>query len=117
MGAGKTTLARAILRAAQVSDLPEGSPTFPIAHEYVDAKRGLRWVHLDLYRIRNEAELDEAGIPEYFWARDTIVMVEWLSLWEGLRAAVITRAGKHRVIQVSLNVVDENTRSLALRVR
>lgn len=115
MGAGKTTLARAMLRAAGVAELPEGSPTFPIAHEYFDRARGVRWVHMDLYRLKSEAEIDDAGVPEYFWASDTIVIAEWLSLWKGLEEAVHSRRGSHRLKRLKFSIVDERTRGLAIQ--
>src|SRR4051812_3947202 len=56
MGAGKSTFARALIEALGVRQVPEGSPSFAIAHEYLtDAK--LEVIHLDLYRIRSEAEI------------------------------------------------------------
>lgn len=86
MGAGKSTFARALLLALGIDQPPEGSPTFAIAHEY-RSKRG-EAVHIDLYRLRSEEELDDAGIPQYFWGREAVVMVEWLSMFPGFEAKV-----------------------------
>lgn len=86
MGVGKTTFAKAILQGLGVHQPPEGSPTFAIAHEYESSASEV--VHLDLYRIKSEEELDEAGIPSYFWERQAIVLVEWLSLFPEFSAAV-----------------------------
>lgn len=74
LGAGKTELARAIVRAAagdERTDVP--SPTFPIVITY-DFPR-FRVVHSDLYRIVEEDELDELGWDEL--ADDALVLVEW----------------------------------------
>jgi tRNA threonylcarbamoyladenosine biosynthesis protein TsaE len=86
MGAGKTTFARELLLGLGVTQPPEGSPTFAIAHEYHCERGGV--VHIDLYRIRSESELDHAGIPEYFWSRPLIVICEWLSMWPEFESKV-----------------------------
>jgi len=86
IGVGKTTFAKAVLQGLGVDQPPEGSPTFAIAHEYQSPTAEV--VHLDLYRIKCEEELDEAGIPAYFWERRAIVLVEWLSLFPEFSAAV-----------------------------
>lgn len=72
LGAGKTTLARAILRACGVGDdVP--SPTFTLLQEYETA--GLKLVHCDLYRISGPAEVDELGLDDAFG--ESAVLVEW----------------------------------------
>ncbi len=79
MGVGKTTFARALLLAMGVHQPPEGSPTFAIAHEYQAPIGGM--VHIDYYRMRSEIEIEEAGIPAYYWERNLLVISEWLSSW------------------------------------
>jgi tRNA threonylcarbamoyl adenosine modification protein YjeE len=87
LGAGKSTFARAILQALHVRQPPEGSPTFAIAHEY-DCDHG-PIVHIDFYRLKSELEIDEAGIPAYFWERPTITLCEWLSNTPAFEKAVL----------------------------
>ncbi len=81
MGVGKTTFARALLSELGVLQPPEGSPSFAIAHEYESPRGPI--VHLDYYRMRQESEIEDAGIPSYYWERDPrpIVISEWLSNW------------------------------------
>jgi tRNA threonylcarbamoyladenosine biosynthesis protein TsaE len=73
-----------------VNQPPEGSPTFAIAHEYhFMAKAGRGDVaHIDLYRVESEDELDQAGIPAYFWERKLIAITEWLSRFPEFEARV-----------------------------
>ena len=74
LGAGKTTLARAILRAASAEPaLIVPSPTFTLAEVY-DTPRGTFW-HFDLYRLEAPEQVFELGWEE---ARaDGIALVEW----------------------------------------
>jgi tRNA threonylcarbamoyladenosine biosynthesis protein TsaE len=113
LGAGKTTFARALLLALGVSQPPEGSPTFAIAHEYAvtggtGRSSGLRIVHLDLYRLKSEREIDEAGIPDYFWDSGSIVLCEWLSLWQEFEREV-RKSGRNWLVKISFPVSGDST--------
>jgi tRNA threonylcarbamoyladenosine biosynthesis protein TsaE len=71
LGAGKTTLARGVLRGLGF-DGEVASPTFPIVQVY-DTVPPL-W-HVDLYRIEHQGELAELGLDE---ARlDAALLIEW----------------------------------------
>lgn len=74
LGAGKSTLARAIVRAL-VADpaLEVPSPTFTLLQSY-DTPRG-QVVHADLYRLDDAAELAEIGWDDF--GGDPIVLIEW----------------------------------------
>lgn len=73
LGAGKTTLARGI--ALGLGTPPElvSSPTFTLIQEYPGR---LVMVHVDLYRLDNEAELGNLGLYEYF-GENQVIFVEW----------------------------------------
>ena len=73
LGAGKTALARAIIRAlAGDAALEVPSPTFAIIQPY-DTARG-PVLHADLYRLADASEVDELGLLD---DADAIVLVEW----------------------------------------
>ncbi|CAM3475670.1 tRNA (adenosine(37)-N6)-threonylcarbamoyltransferase complex ATPase subunit type 1 TsaE [Agrobacterium radiobacter] len=73
LGTGKSTLARAFIRAvADEPDLEVPSPTFTIIQTY-DAR--IPVAHLDLYRLSDVSELDELGIDEML--EDGICLIEW----------------------------------------
>jgi len=74
LGSGKTTLARAILRAAAGDpDLIVPSPTFTLVEVY-ETPRGTYW-HFDLYRLETAEQVYELGWEE---ALDGgIVLIEW----------------------------------------
>jgi len=75
LGAGKTTLVRAMCEALGVRD-PGAvtSPTFAVLHEY-DTPTGIV-VHADLYRLRNSAELEQLGWDELVRSAQ-VTFVEW----------------------------------------
>lgn len=73
LGAGKTALARAIIRTlAGDPDLDVPSPTFALVQPY-DSPRGAI-LHADLYRLGDPREVDELGLADN---PDAIVLVEW----------------------------------------
>ena len=73
LGAGKTTFARALLRALGVGERVK-SPTYSLLERYV--VNGHDAFHLDLYRIADAAELEWLGVDELD-APETLVLVEW----------------------------------------
>jgi tRNA threonylcarbamoyladenosine biosynthesis protein TsaE len=81
LGAGKTTLARAIARGAGVTGTIS-SPTYNLLVRYA-APRDLDLVHIDLYRLEREEEVWELGWSELPGPSD-VVMIEWPSRAERL---------------------------------
>jgi tRNA threonylcarbamoyl adenosine modification protein YjeE len=73
LGAGKSTFARALIRAiADDAFLEVPSPTFTLVQSY-DLR--IPVAHFDLYRIADAAEIDELGFDEAL--SDGICLVEW----------------------------------------
>jgi len=100
LGAGKTTLARGLLRGLG-HDGEVASPTYPIVQAYAPPDTRIPLWHVDLYRIEDPAELEEIGLEE---ARGAGAMViEWPErlprLWpESLRLTLSVEPGGARAL-------------------
>lgn len=73
LGAGKTTLARALIRALGYAGAVV-SPSYTLVEPYPLAGRTL--YHLDLYRLGDPGELEYLGVRDWEPARDWL-LVEW----------------------------------------
>ena len=74
MGAGKTTLTKALGRALGVLDIVQ-SPTFSIVNEYLTDKEETIY-HFDFYRLERPEEAVAIGIEEYFYTGNLCIL-EW----------------------------------------
>lgn len=79
MGAGKTTIIKAICQALGAVDIVS-SPTFTLVNEYKTTK-GETLYHIDFYRIKKQEEVFDFGIEEYL-AGDSFCFMEWPELVE-----------------------------------
>ena len=74
LGAGKTSIARGLLAALGLKgEAP--SPSFAIVQPYEPPEVVLPVLHVDLYRLDDEAELFELGLDEALY--DSALVVEW----------------------------------------
>jgi len=80
MGAGKTTLVRAVCDALGASH--PSSPTFSLVNEY-EGKNGISIIHMDLYRVRSTEEALDFGFDEYL-QRKGYLFIEWPEHIRGL---------------------------------
>lgn len=78
MGAGKTTLIKAICENIGVEDVVT-SPTFAIVNEYSLAKFSQPVFHFDFYRIQKIEEVFDMGYEDYFYS-GAICLIEWPEL-------------------------------------
>lgn len=106
MGAGKTTFIHALCDVKKVKDRV-GSPTFALIHEYRFEENGQekKIYHIDLYRLRDEAEAIAAGIEECLYSGH-ICLVEWPEKIQ----ALLPEGTLHGYLQVMKN----NSRRLRL---
>jgi tRNA threonylcarbamoyladenosine biosynthesis protein TsaE len=80
MGSGKSTFARFVLSVLVEKFSSQGSPTFPLVQEY-RAKSGFPIYHIDLYRLKNEMELEDSGILHQIEEPGSLALVEWPGLF------------------------------------
>lgn len=101
LGAGKTTLARGILRGLGFGDdVP--SPTFAIVQQYEPPEVRLAVAHVDFYRIEEPEEIQELGLDDILM--DGAMIAEWpdrmlTSFWND-------------ALQITLEIENDDTRRL-----
>ena len=103
MGAGKTTLIKAIVKQLGAMD-EANSPTFGIVNEYHNDDEMLLAFHFDFYRLNDENEAYDLGIEDYF-NTDAWLFMEWPEKI----AAILPLDAVH----IQIEVVDFNTRKLS----
>ena len=80
LGAGKTSLTRAILQALGLEgEAP--SPSFAIVQPYGPPETCLHLLHIDLYRVKDRAELAELGLEDAL--NDHALIIEWPEILGG----------------------------------
>ena len=100
LGAGKTTLARAILAGlGYQGEVP--SPTFSIVEAYDPPAVRLPVVHADFYRLKHPAEADEIGLDDY--RHGAALLAEWPEMAGGFAheagclSILLENAGEGRI--------------------
>lgn len=73
LGAGKSMLARALIRAATTPDEDVPSPTFTLVQSYEGRRFPI--AHYDLYRLEDAAEVEELALWETL--ADGAALIEW----------------------------------------
>lgn len=103
MGAGKTTLIKALCKELGVSDATS-SPTFSLVNEY-HTSSGEKIYHFDFYRLKKEEEALDFGIEEYL-SSGCLCLIEWpeklpgiLEHYPSLKLEISTKSD-HRMVTV-----------------
>ncbi|WP_047415170.1 tRNA (adenosine(37)-N6)-threonylcarbamoyltransferase complex ATPase subunit type 1 TsaE [Cellulophaga sp. Hel_I_12] len=104
MGAGKTTLIKAIVKELG-SQEEVSSPTFGLVNEYHKANGTVLAYHFDFYRLNDESEALDFGIEDYLYG-DTWVFMEW--------PEKITSLLPDEVTHIYMEIIDEKMRMLEM---
>lgn len=102
LGAGKTTLARAIISAlGHEGEVP--SPTFTIVETYDPPSVRLPLVHADFYRLEHPSEAEELGLDDY---REGAALI---AEWPGHAGGFAHEAG---CLSVTLEIAGEGRKAI-----
>lgn len=105
LGAGKTTLVRALVEA-RGSSATVASPTFSLVNEY-PLRDGHSIYHFDFYRLRDEREAYDIGVDEYLDSGN------WCLLeWPDRIPSLLPR----EYVELSITITGELTRSLDIQL-
>jgi tRNA threonylcarbamoyladenosine biosynthesis protein TsaE len=105
LGAGKTALARALIRHLMnnpIQDVP--SPTFTLVQTY-ETPIGNLW-HFDLYRLKAPQEIYELGWEDAL-AEKAIILIEWAERLERLLPS--------NAMHIKISVESDNSRKIEMR--
>jgi tRNA threonylcarbamoyladenosine biosynthesis protein TsaE len=106
MGAGKTTLIKAICKILNVQNTVT-SPTFALVNEYKTLS-GETIYHFDFYRINRVEEIFDFGYEEYFYSGKHC-FIEWPELAEQLLLP--------DTLIINIEVDDKHRRTITLNSR
>lgn len=107
LGAGKTCFVRGLCEGLGGEPRQVSSPTFTIMQEY-DVEGDRRLVHVDAYRLSDEAELASIGWDELLEDPAAIIAIEWPSR--------IKDAIPSRVVSITIEHLDPTTRNIHIQV-
>ena len=102
MGAGKTTLIKALCEALGVKD-NISSPTFSIVNEYIYPMGKI--YHFDFYRLKKQEEALDIGCEEYFYSGN-YCFIEWPEKIPDLLP--------EHFIKVEITALPDNSRKITL---
>ncbi len=100
LGAGKTSFSYGIALGLEVEKQYITSPTFTFVNEY---QGRVPFYHIDLYRLKDAAELENIGFEEYVDS-DGVTVIEWAERAE--------EALPDERLSVYLNFINENSREI-----
>lgn len=107
LGAGKTTLVRAMLKAIGVQDVIT-SPTFTYVNVYTGTE-GVTIYHFDCYRLKTTDEFLQAGFDEYMYQSGSLSFIEWPDV-------VMPLLHQELVCHITVDYIDDIRRKLCYRI-
>ena len=103
LGAGKTSLTKAIASGLGIEEKEVTSPSFAIIHEHLSGRLPL--IHVDLYRLGPHADITEIGLEDYLDG-ENVVIIEWA---EYLKDPLVETA-----LKIDLSFIDEQSREVCM---
>lgn len=117
VGAGKTTLTKAIAAGMGVEDDVQ-SPTFTLSRTY-ETSQGLRLAHYDFYRL-HDAGILASELAESIHDAQTVTVVEWAAIVAGVlpddRLTLSLQATSPEVRQLTLTAGGPTSQALLERL-
>lgn len=107
VGSGKTEFLKHLMKKFDVDSI--ASPTFSLHHSY-QTKSGFNFVHVDLYRLKSEEDLESTGFWDLFENQNSVILIEWSNLindlawpmnWKKIKLA-IQRRNENRDYELSV---------------
>jgi tRNA threonylcarbamoyladenosine biosynthesis protein TsaE len=108
MGAGKTEFVKCLTLSQGIQGA--ASPTFAIHHRYQNQHQVFE--HLDLYRLKNEDELETTGFWDFFSEPQGLILIEWP---EKMRLSTIPDTWDLFRIEISVPALDQRILKLSKR--
>ena len=106
LGSGKTWLTKGIALGLGVSPaIVVTSPSFALVNEY---QGRVTLFHMDVYRLETVSEFISAGLEEYLYGGEVVVM-EWADRWPEILPT--------HSIKVKLGILDDRRREIVLSGR
>lgn len=107
LGAGKTAFVKGMALGFNIKK-PVRSPTFNLIKIYNLKNKPIKQlVHVDCYRLKNEAEIVELGLLDYLNQPAIVVVIEWPQKIE-------TILKKYKTKKLSFKIIDENQREIQI---
>jgi tRNA threonylcarbamoyladenosine biosynthesis protein TsaE len=106
MGTGKTTFIHAFCEVMGVTD-NISSPTFSIINQY-KSNDGRVIYHMDLYRLKDEAEAISSGVEDCLFSGNTC-LVEWPEITPGIFPG--------DAVHLYITVIDSETRKICFELK
>lgn len=101
LGAGKTTICKWLCKALGFNGVVS-SPSYAIVNEYQNEPF---IYHLDLYRIKNETDLQDIGIDSFIYS-NAITLIEWAKMAKSFPLNI--------KYTVAIKIINENTREITV---